>query len=214
MEKIFRESVYEMIAWQIFNYLSFDDISNTRWLQTNYIKNNTKSFNFEDAIADNNYANILYLINHIPFAEFTFSCAAEFGNQKIMKLLFKNKCPLDAHVFYSAVKNGNIDNMKWLKETGCPMDIWALMIAIDKENLENIKWLIENGCPWHDYNHIKIDNFGVSYKIGKNYMYQDYMGEKIWIIKDYKQKCDNIILYALNTNKLDIAKWLRKIIFK
>jgi hypothetical protein len=212
MDKLFLNSTYELIVRKIFKYLNFDDVKKMKELNIYY---EIKYFTYEEAIAEKNYANVEYLIYHIPFTKFIFPHAAEFGNRMIMELLFKHGCPLNTDTFRSAAKNGDLANMKWLKQIKCPWDIWTLMMAVDKENLKNIEWLIKNNCPWHDYKVTKYaPNGNAIFCMGTDWMYQNYMNEIIWLIRDGHRHYDNIMIYALKENKPEIAKVLRQIICK
>jgi hypothetical protein len=218
MNELFQKSGYYYIDQQIFNYLSPDGIINTRWLQSEDVKNNTKYFNYKDAISDNNYINIKYLTYHIKFTEDIFPHAAEIGNLMILKLLLVNDCKLNTDTFRSAAKNGNLDNMKWLKQNNCPWDIWTLMMAVDKENLENIEWLFQNGCTWHNYQYnINYPSFrSIQFILHQGIIFhcygRDNNGHIIWYTRDGRDMCDNIIIYALSQGKPEIANLFRRII--
>jgi hypothetical protein len=72
----------------------------------------------------------------IKLTKYLFKDVAKYGNIRLMKWLFDNKCPWSGWTFRNAAGHGNLDNMKWLKENGCHWNqntfTWAVKMAIWK----------------------------------------------------------------------------------
>jgi hypothetical protein len=106
---------------QIFLWLDYETLCETRAFQSRHIKKCTQFSNYRDAIQNNNILNMEWLL--------------ERGR------------PWSWRTFYIAAKSGNLDIMKWLKKNGCPWNSDTFYMATDFGNQQVIKWLIDNGCP-------------------------------------------------------------------
>jgi hypothetical protein len=108
---------------KIFLELDYENLEETRAIQSEYVQKCTEYFNITDA--------------------------SKNGNLENMKWLKEQGCPWNDYTFEYAATNGNLENMKWLKEQGCSLNIHVFNAATENGNLENMKWLKEQGCPWN-----------------------------------------------------------------
>ena len=135
----------------IFLYLEWETLNNTRELQSKYVKYATECNNYRDATNYRNLENIKWIFKYTkyPWDNVTYSYAARSGNLDIIKWFFKMGCPWCEWTF--AYATGDITIMKWLHANNCPWDELTFANAICIGNITNMKWLLENGCPYNKY---------------------------------------------------------------
>ncbi|KAJ3314712.1 hypothetical protein HDV04_005718 [Boothiomyces sp. JEL0838] len=102
-----------------------DTIRRTRKLQSEYVKEITNCFTFDDAVRAGNLKNLKWLLKlHNPkrarMERITFSTAARIGNLEVMKWLLDNGCEWSPNTCEIAAVHGNVQNLIGLKKIIVP----------------------------------------------------------------------------------------------
>lgn len=161
---------------QIYLFLDYETLENSRELQSEYIKKVTKWDDYEKAIRDRNLDNVkwLYYQQKLKPKATHLQTAARLGQFEIMKFLYSVNCPMNMYVsqaaaqfgdleilkwtvkilnhsgsvvFNAAASSGNLEIMKWLHEIKLTMTERTFICAIQNGNLDNLKWLYSVDCP-------------------------------------------------------------------
>ena len=99
MFNLINQQLPQEIIEKILNYSDFDTIKNTRELQSKYFQNKTKFFNIKDAILDNNYENVVWLLNN------NYCCK---NNDNLLTFLEnKNIDPKIITIIYNFIEGGD-----------------------------------------------------------------------------------------------------------
>lgn len=146
------------------SYCTFEDLENSRFLQSEYVKECTKwCEEYECAVEENNLKNLKwmhqYSLNTDGYSiemqeedDITgdlLSKAAEGGHWEVVKWLRQVGCAWSKSTFVKFARGGDLETMKYLKANGCPWNGRTFLATARRGDLETMKWLLANGCPWN-----------------------------------------------------------------